>query len=393
MKKNADRTNRQKNPGELNIQVFNTINDIGRNPIDALSDDAFFTYGWFKTLEQQPDFCLHPFYICIYDNSELVAFAPCFIDELDEYFIHGLFSFPFMKKILNVGNKLGLWKKHIMICYSQSCYRSKILINGKYSKKEILCLINKTINDICKKERILFSSFPFVSEQDTCLLTSLSSFGYFQYPWINTLYVDVCWANFDDYLASFSHKVRNNISREIRSFSESEIKIEEPLDFGNISEKMADLSSNLFEKYNPGEKTNKNEAFFKSLNENAKDITKLIIAKKEDNLVGYLLLMRQKDNLDCFTCGFDYNLLSNTTFLYFNMVYYYPIKWAIQEGISKIYYRRTAEEAKLHRGCNPEQIFTNLKCQNKLLDLLFYLYINQKYSRFMKLIGQVAKLL
>ena len=36
---------------DLETRVFKTVDEIGKDAIDSLVDDGFFTYGWFKTLE------------------------------------------------------------------------------------------------------------------------------------------------------------------------------------------------------------------------------------------------------------------------------------------------------------------------------------------------------
>lgn len=366
-------------PERFTVQVFNTVDDIKHESIDAISNDGFFTYGWFKALEQQKDFIIHPFYIAVYNNCELVAFAPCFLDKYDQYFTHGLLYLPFMKEILALGSKLGLWQKHLLLCYSPFCFRSKIMINESYSKKEILQLIHKKVEGFCKKERILFSSFPFVSELDNHLLASLKNSGYLQLPWKSTFYIAIHWSSFEEYLASFNCRVRRNIKREIRKCLESGITIDENPNINSFSEKIADLSSNLFQKHNQSPLLGK--SFFRSLSENAKDNTKLFIAEKNGELIGFSLLMKQKGVLDCFTCGFNYDLLSNTDFAYFNLGYYLPIRWAIREGFSKIYYRISADKVKLYRGCSQEQIFSNVKCHNRLLAIFFNFYAKMKHGK------------
>ena len=72
--------------------------------------------------------------------------------------------------------------------------------------------------------------------------------------------------------------------------------------------------------------------------------------------------------MDCFLGGFDYSIQEKSDFLYFNLVYYSPIKWAIKEGIKKIYYRWGSEHAKYLRGCQPERIYTFVKCQNRVVN-------------------------
>ena len=89
----------------------------------------------------------------------------------------------------------------------------------------------------------------------------------------------------------------------------------------------------------------------------AKDKTKLFAAKKKDELIGFSLSLRQKDVLDVVLVGFNYDTQSKTDFSYFNLAYYAPIKWGIENGVKKIYFRLTMEKIKTDRGCKPEKTF------------------------------------
>jgi predicted N-acyltransferase len=362
------------------VQVFNKIDDLGKASLDSISDDPFFTYGWFKTLEKQTDMPFHPFYIGVYQDNKLSAFAPCFLDIRGEYFIHGLYYFPFMKEILQLGSKIGLWKKQLLICYSPFCFRSKIIAKDKKASEEMSRIVCNKIQELCKKEHILFSSFPFVSELDNLLLVSLKDAGYLQHLWKKTYFLDVRWADFEGYLAHLNYKVRKNVRREIRKCAENGIVIDEETNFDVQSERLSYMSSSLFGKYNRGQRSFLGETFFSSLGENAKDNERLFVAKKRGKVVGFLVTMRKGEVLDCFTCGFDYGLLSNTDFAYFCLVYYFPIEWAIREGIRKIYYRTSADKVKSSRGCSQDKTYSNVKCNNKWLNIFFTVYARLRHS-------------
>jgi len=49
----------------IDTKVLKTIDSIGREALDSLVNDGFFTYGWFKTLETSKLFNLNPFYVTI----------------------------------------------------------------------------------------------------------------------------------------------------------------------------------------------------------------------------------------------------------------------------------------------------------------------------------------
>ena len=94
-------------------------------------------------------------------------------------------------------------------------------------KKTILNLLAKEIDTICKKERILFSSFLFVSEFDRLLMDNLQNLNYLKSPGITSLYLDIQWSSFEDYLKCLKRKTRENIRREIKKFKENGVRIEE----------------------------------------------------------------------------------------------------------------------------------------------------------------------
>jgi len=80
--------------------------------------------------------------------------------------------------------------------------------------------------------------------------------------------------------------------------------------------------------------------------------------------VGFSLCLRQGDILDVWMTGFNYDVQSITDFTYFNLCYYAPIRWAIEQGVKKIYYPRGIEKVKLDRGCKPEETFSFVKCHD-----------------------------
>jgi predicted N-acyltransferase len=261
------------------------------------------------------------------------------------------------------------------------------LIGKNSEEKHILSLLAEKIDAICKKERVLFSSFLFVSEFDRLLMDNLQNFSYLKSPGLTNFCLDVRWSSFKDYLESFNCKLRKNIRREIKKCAENGVTIEEP-EFRDLPAYVSELTSNVTLKYNKNARVTSYSSFFSKLSEHAKDKTKVFTAKKNNEVVGFSLFLRQGDILDsCFT-GFKYDVLSNTDFIYFNVCYYAPIRWAIKEGVRKIYYRGRGEKVKLHRGCEPEKTYSFVKCHDELLGplinttlrALLYSYLTQRFQ-------------
>ena len=55
------------------------------------------------------------------------------------------------------------------------------------------------MDEICKRERILFSTFKFVSEFDALLFNNLESLGYLKFFLKSNMFVDFTWNSFDEY--------------------------------------------------------------------------------------------------------------------------------------------------------------------------------------------------
>jgi len=366
------------------VRVFNKADDI-KGSIDLISDDSAFSYGWFKTLEsfgRLPE----PLYLAVNYDGATVGIAPCFIDKINDFIAWGPKIVPFLPRILNFGQRLGLFKRNVILCYSPASCRTKVLFANNYNNKTVLSLFSEKIDDICKKQRVLFSSFLFVSEFDELLMKNLESLNYIKFSNIVTYYLDVNWSSFEDYLKSLKPKRARSIRREIRECRESGVVIEEESISEDIAEKLSTLEANVSSKY--GYTNSKlDPSFFMKLRKYAKDNTRLLVARKNNEVIGFTLLLQHKNVLDAYMCGLDYTAQSSVPFIYFNLVYYKPIQLAIDAKINKIYYRYSAEKAKLNRGCRSEQTYSFVKCHNSFIaPLMNSMLKNQLYKNLSDLL-------
>jgi predicted N-acyltransferase len=294
---------------------------------------------------------------------------------------------------LTLGRELGYCQSHGLICYSPFSLRSKILLKKDPQGKLFLNQISNKIDDICREKRILFSSFLFVSESDEILINNLNNLGYSRFDGTTTFYLDVQWSSFEDYLKSLKQMNRHSIRREIRKCAENGITIKET-DLKDLSKEMSVLVSNLISKYNKNSDNPFDIGFFSKLDQYARDKIKLFIAEKNGDIIGFSLCLRQRNALDVWMCGFNYEVQTNTDFTYFNLCYYAPIRWAIENGYKKIYYRRKSERAKLYRGCKLETTYSFVKCHDAVLSFWINKVLrNSIYSPKLKQFSNAHKII
>jgi predicted N-acyltransferase len=372
---------------DVETRVFKTVDEIGEDAIDSIVDDGFFTYGWFKTLEtSKPPIKLDPFYVTAYHKGELIAFTPCFRDIAGQYFQYGPEIIPYMKSALNVYNRLRLGQNNVLLCYSPWCFRTKVFFAKSVNQGDLLKKLCQSIDGICKKEKILFSSFLFVSDFDQNLKLGLEYLKYSRVLfWKPMLYLDVSWQTFEDYLKSLTRENRQDVRREMRRSIDNGVSVDHVTEFQVLSKTLSDLSFSNFLKHNKWAERLE-PLFFESLSKNAKDNTVVFLARKKGDIIGFSLGERKDENLDMFMVGLDYKSLEKNDYTYFGLVYYAPISWAIQSGLRKIYYRWGSEEAKYARGCKPELLYSFVKCHNKLANSQIgnYLKIKKGLNSFNK---------
>ncbi len=356
---------------QYQFKTLKNIDLIGRTALNSIADDGFFTYEYFKTLETTKSSPFKPFYLVICNKDKVEAIAPYLIEPFNNKQTSRL------GRIIKISDTLGFLSNRQLNCHSPNSFHSQILLKEKASTKNYLDIFLKKIDDLCKIQRIPFSCFPYVSEFDKALISNLQDFGYLNHHFLKTWYLDIQWSEFDEYLGGFNHKTRNIIKREIKNCQDSGVTVSEEKDFEALSEKLSTLYSNLFSKYTSDAKSPYDPLFFQMLSEHAKDKTKVFIAQKADTLVGFSLSLQHKETLDVYFCGFDYASLGKTDFVYFNLVYYEPIKLAIQRRLKRIHFRIGSEKAKIERGCKSEKTYYFLKCQDSLLKGLINFYLKK----------------
>jgi predicted N-acyltransferase len=365
-----------------NVKIFKSVDEIGKDSIDSLSNDGFYTYGWFKTAENIQRHKLDPLYVTVFDRRELVALAPYFLRS-EEYYPPWKPNWFLRNKILALGNLIKLPLNRVLLCSSPFCYRSTILVDKGYDRKKAVNQISNVFDFICQKNRMFFSAFLSVSEQDKLMVSSLEHLGYQKFPFETSFYLDIQWKSFEGYLErrhGSNQGSGHSIRREIRKCEENGVKIDVVSEFGELSETLSNLYANLFWKWN-GQKPPCDEAFYRRLNEFANDRIKLFVAKKDGEVVGFSCCFQQGETLDVHHCGFNYGVLGEKDYTYFNLCYYAPIKWSIERGIKRIYYGGNLSNVKKRRGCKPERMFSFIKVQNSVVRNIYALTQRKPLAR------------
>jgi predicted N-acyltransferase len=160
--------------------------------------------------------------------------------------------------------------------------------------------------------------------------------------------IDLPGGCFDDYLDGFASKRRREIRREMARFSAigGTVEVARARDRW---EELAELFGNLQQRYGQGGTRQGWRAIVQRQAQRLDDHALIFLCRVRGVVTGALLSYPWRGKLYLKLAGFDYSNASSS-FEYFNLVYYHPIRYAYGHGLSTVHLGPEALEAKLRRG-------------------------------------------
>jgi uncharacterized protein len=160
--------------------------------------------------------------------------------------------------------------------------------------------------------------------------------------------MEVTWSSFDEYLSWLPHTRRYFVRRELRRFAESGLSVSvEPL--SDWYERVGELVANVERRHHQaGDPTR----WTRIVHEKARELGEsalVFLARSDDVAVACSLFFSWEGALYAWAWGCDYDRCGDDA-EYFNLVYYLPIRHAIEHGLSTIHFGVEAYRAKIIRG-------------------------------------------
>lgn len=202
-------------------------------------------------------------------------------------------------------------------------------------------------------------SFLYVDEDDRDLREALLERGYAEFPSAVASRLAVP-PDFDTYLQGLGADRRNMVRRERKRLGVAGIEYRaQPLSEALLAE-ILPLELALCAKYgvefSPADATRLHRAVAAELGERAQVLT----AERDGKVRGFLVLIRWRDTLFGRQAGFDYEFQGDLP-LYFGLIFYAAIEYAITVGARHIEYGLGSEQAKALRGCLQRRQYGYLK--------------------------------
>ncbi len=355
----------------INAQWHKSIKEISENQWNNLIDHnslPFYKWNWLFALEQSesvsPKYGWQPIHLSLWENDRIIALAPLYLKN------HSYGEFIFDHEFAKLSVQLGLeyYPKLIGMSPLSPIEGYRFFIAKDKDEEELTTIILKIIDDFAIKNKLLSCNFLYVNPN---WKNYLESVGYLTWTNRQTQWNSIGEITFEDYLKRFNSNQRRNIKRERNSIKKANLEIK-VLNNDDIDLEMLRLMHKFYENHCAkwgvwGSKYLSNE-FFERLEANSlkKNIV-LFNAHRGDpkNPVAMSLCIKNREMLWGRYWG-SKEIIQN---LHFELCYYSPINWAINNGIKK-FDPGAGGKHKIRRGFQAIPCFSMHRWYNKNMEVI-----------------------
>ena len=323
--------------------ITSTIRDIDEREWNALSGTDLIdkTYGWFKTVEESG---MRDMYYVVVKDKKLAAVACCF---------------PF--------------NENLYIDVPLLEVRSPLRVSSAFFSKtpEHTFLLIKGLEYIRERKKAKGISILELGEDElTSLREQVSGFTWF--PMADNTYLDLGFADFDDYLGSLGATARRSVKKTLnRAEKRWKVHMLVTNEFSQWKSVAHRLQGYTCQQRGVT-RTHLTEEFYDALERNLKEHAELLIILKDDIPLACGLSLNSPKMSQHIFPGVDPQYRDYQAYF---LLYYEGIKRAIEKGQKRVYFGPTTYEFKEKIGCKVQKLFGFAKMTNPLISAAFKSYI------------------
>jgi predicted N-acyltransferase len=333
----------------LEVRVHPTIRDIPAPQWDALdgaSSAPFLSHAWLDTLETTGcvggDTGWHPHHLSFWEGPRLVAAAPAYLKENSE----GEFVFDWGWAGAAQRAGIAYYPKLIVAVPFTPATGTRLLVADAAERAELLPVLATVLRKLTGAAKISGAHvlFPTKEEADALGEAGMAHRYGLQFQWLNHGY-----QTFDDYLARFSSKRRNQIKRERKEMEKQGLTLTTAR--GAIAPADVDAMYAFYlttiRKFSWGRQY-LNRAFFEEICAKLAGKVEIVLARDGDRPIAGAFNLLGETTL----FGRYWGATEERPFLHFNVCFYHSIDECITRGLSR-FEPGAGGEHKLVRGFEP----------------------------------------
>jgi predicted N-acyltransferase len=162
--------------------------------------------------------------------------------------------------------------------------------------------------------------------------------------------LDVTWSSFEGYLASLTRQRRGRVRADLRHFAQSGLE-SRLVPLGEVVSAAAPLAVNVQHKYGHQSSPVRQVRFFGDCARQLDGDALVFGCFDGTRLIGFCLAFQWRDTLYIRSAGFDYDAVARRG-EHFMVMYYEPIRYAIEHSLATVHFGTESFAAKVWRGCS-----------------------------------------
>jgi predicted N-acyltransferase len=345
----------------VQLRVHQAIDEIAQPAWDALVDaraTPFLRWHWLEALESSgcatAETGWQPCHLSLWRKKELIAAAPAYFKDGSD----GDFSRDWGWAEAAMRARIRYYPKLTLTIPFTPCTGRRILVAPGEDRAECERLIVAGTRELAQKADAssVHVLFPLPDEADALERLGLAKRVSYQYHWRNAGYAD-----FDQFLARFDSKRRNQAKREraatlqqglaIRTLRTAELK-REPQQWADAA---FELHRHTVDKLMWGRRWI-NRAFYRRIVEGMPENLELVVAERasDGKLVAGAFNVASATHL----YGRYWGCFEEHRFLHFNVCMYHSIAECIRRGVN-VFEGGAGGEHKIPRGFEPAETYSS----------------------------------
>jgi uncharacterized protein len=314
--------------------------------LDGVHDAPFLSHAWLDTLETTGCVGAHagwqPHHLGFWQGERLLAAAPAYLKDNSE----GEFVFDWAWASAAERARIPYYPKLVVAVPFTPATAARLLVADPADRPRLLPALAEALRVIVREEEISSAHvlFPTANEATGLAAAGLAHRHGVQFHWRNAGY-----GSFDDFLARFSSKRRNQIRREVREMTKQGIEI--VTERGRIEPEIIDAMFGFYtatvDKFTWGRQY-LNRAFFEEICQRLAGKVEIVIAREGGKIIAGAFNLRGEGAL----FGRYWGASVERPFLHFNVCFYHSIEACIAEKIAR-FEPGAGGQHKLVRGFEP----------------------------------------
>lgn len=314
---------------KLRTKIFRSAESIETKHWESIFPSVIEGRLFFKTIDESLSGQFKPYYIAIYEKSDIVCLAPCF---LTNYPLDTTIEGP-LKKIISFARKMlpHFLTIRILFCGSPAS-EGRIGIKDS-QREEITATLLKKMMQIAKKKKARLVAFKDFKEDYAAFSKSILRSGFSEIQSYPSVKLGLNFKSIEEYLNSLSGATRKDLRRKFKKTADIGIHMEVKNIVGESIDEIYELYLFTYKKSDVRfEKLTKE--FFINISKNMPNETKFFLWHINDKLVAFDMCFVSKETLIDKYIGMDYNI-AYKYHLYF-LTFRDVVEWCIGNKI-KIY--------------------------------------------------------